>query len=161
MGTGFSDAKRQLLEKYLRGDLSVRREVSAIPRRRPDEPIPLSSAQEQVWVHAQLAPHVPLYNEPVTVQYSGILNPQALEQAFNEILRRHEAWRTSFPVVDGRPIQKIHPVLTIKLPLVNLCHLPEAEREHEALRMMTEDAQRPFDMTNGPLLRPTLIQLVD
>jgi amino acid adenylation domain-containing protein len=159
MGTGFSDAKRKLLEKYLRGDLGIGREVSAIPRRKPDEPIPLSSAQEQVWVHAQLAPHVPLYNEPVTIQYSGIFNPQALEQAFNEILRRHEAWRTSFPVVDGRPVQKVHESLSISLPVVDLRGLPPAERNSAALQIATADARKGIDLASVPLFRAKLVRL--
>src|SRR5579864_7059567 len=158
MGTGFSDAKRQLLEKYLRGDLGVRREVSAIPRRNPDELIPLSYAQEQVWVHAQLAPHLPLYNEPVTIHYSGVLKPQALEQAFNEILRRHEAWHTSFPVLDGRPVQKVHENLSISLPLVDLSGLPPAQRNGAALQIATADAREPLDLASLPLFRAKLVR---
>src|SRR5579859_3678011 len=107
MDREYSEAKQKLLEKYLRGELGVHRETRQIPRRNPGERIPLSHAQEQVWFHSQLAPELPLYNEPVTIHYSGPLNVEALEQSFNEILRRHEAWRTAFKVVDGEPVQEV------------------------------------------------------
>src|SRR5579864_1251793 len=103
MGAEYSDAKRKLLEKYLRGEVGARAETQRIGRRPEGERIPLSHAQEQVWVHAQIAPEIPLYNEPVTIHYSGPLDVAALERAFNEILRRHEAWRTCFVVVNGQP----------------------------------------------------------
>src|SRR6266566_4653535 len=160
--TELSEARRALLAKYIRGEVKqATKSVEPIPRRVDRDTAPLSFGQQQLWLLAQLIGDIPVYTECVTIHLPGPLNVGVLEQSFNEILKRHEAWRTSFPVVDGRPIQKIHPVLTIKLPLVDLRHLPEAEREHEALRMMTEDAQQPFDMANGPLLRPTLIQLGD
>src|ERR1700681_158714 len=107
MGPEFSQAKRKLLEKDLRGEFGLRPEAQQIPRRQPGERVPLSHAQEQVWVHARLAPELPLYNEPVTIHYSGILDVSALERAFNEILRRHEAWRTRFVVADGQPFQEV------------------------------------------------------
>src|SRR5947199_7407518 len=113
MATDHPDLKREMLEKYLRGELGGSHAPLRIPRRKPGEAIPLSYAQEQVWVHAQLAPHLPLYNEPVTIHYSGHLDAKALEQSFNEILRRHESWRTSFIVVDGEPVQKVHDNLSI------------------------------------------------
>ncbi len=157
-----SEAKRVLLEKYLQGrSPQVTTSAATIARRNPESSPPLSYGQQQLWLLAQFISDTPVYTECVTNHLPGEINISVLEQSFNEILKRHEAWRTSFPVVDGQPIQKIRPVLTIKLPLVDLRHHPEAEREHEALRMMTEDAQKPFDMANGPLLRPTLIQIGD
>jgi hypothetical protein len=109
----YSEAKQELLEKYLRGELGTRPRTARIPRRAPGERLPLSYAQEQVWLHAQLAPDLPLYNEPVTIHYSGTLNADALERSFNEILRRHEAWRTAFKVIDGEPVQEIQEALSI------------------------------------------------
>src|SRR2546428_11250532 len=98
--------KRALLEKYLQTNVrAAPKTAPSIPRREHGERVPLSFAQEQVWLHAQLAPDLPLYNEPVTIHYTGPLDVAAFERAFNEILRRHEAWRTSFGIVDGRPVQ--------------------------------------------------------
>ncbi len=159
MATDSSDPKRQLLEKFLQGELGSRRRVQSIPPRVPGQDIPLSHAQEQVWVHAQLAPHLPLYNEPVTVHYSGSLNAEALERSFNEILRRHEAWRTSFQVIDGQPIQNVHDELSISLPLIDLTDLPPAQREAKALEIATADAREPLDLACVPLFRAKLIRL--
>jgi len=161
MAVGYSDAKRKLLEKLLRGNPGSRPEVSAIPRRKSEETIPLSHAQEQVWVHAQLAPHLPLYNEPVTIHYSGPLDSKALEQAFNEILCRHEAWRTSFPVRDGQPVQKVHQKLSISLPVIDLSALPRAQREAAALEIATADAREPLDLASVPLFRAKLMRLAE
>src|SRR5215472_19281659 len=100
-----SSTERNRLENYLRTKVSPMPKARvSIPRRGPDEVIPLAPVQEQIWVHAQMAPNLPLYNEPVTIHYNGRLDPVAFERAFNEILRRHEAWRTSFTLIDGRPV---------------------------------------------------------
>lgn len=160
--TELSETKRALLEKYLRGDLpQTATDTDTIPRRSSGSPAPLSFGQQQVWLLAQLIPDIPVYNECVTIHLSGPLNIDVLEQSFNEIIRRYEVWRTSFPTVDGQPVQLIHPSLTLMLPVVDLRHLPEAEREIEALRLATEDARPLFDLAQGPLLRAMLIRLGD
>jgi len=157
-----SDARRALLEKYLRGELSqTARAAGAITRRARGSPTPLSFGQEQVWFLAQLAPDSPIYNECVTIHLPGPLDVAAFEQSFNEMIRRHEAWRTSFPLVDGQPMQMIHPPSGLTLSVVDLRYLPEAEREAEALRLATEDARILFDLARGPLLRAIMMRLSD
>jgi aspartate racemase len=156
-----SEARRALLEKYLRGENPQSMSAGTIPRRSPGEYVPLSFGQQQLWLLAQLIAHSPVYNESVTVRLPGVLDVAALEQSFNELIQRHEAWRTSFSLVDGQPVQVIHPTLTCRLPVVDLRHLTEAERESEALRLATEEALRPFDLTQVPLLRATLFRLHD
>jgi amino acid adenylation domain-containing protein len=132
-----------------------------ITRRSPEGRIPLSYRQEQVWLHAQVAPDVPVYNETLTIHRTGPLDAAALERSLREIIHRHEAWRTTFAAADGDPIQIIHPDVAISLPVVDLRALPEAKREKEALRLATEDALQPFDLAQGPLLRAKLIRLAD
>ena len=161
MPSPYSEARRNLLEKCLHGQLSLRPETEAIPRRDPKEPVPLSYSQEQVWFHAQLVPDIPLYNEPVTIHYSGDLDIPALEQSFNEILHRHEAWRTGFTVVDGKPLQDVRPELSISSPVVDLRHLPEERRDSTAVRIATEEARKPLDLTQVPLFRARLIRMGD
>src|ERR1700735_314454 len=159
MSPEYSQAKRKLLKKYLRGELGLRPEAQQIARRKPGETIPLSHAQEQVWVHAQLARDLPLYNEPVTVHYSGVLDVSALERAFNEILRRHEAWRTSFVVVDGEPFQEVKDHLVISLPVIDLRNIPDEQRDAAATAIATADARVPLELTQTPLFRTRLIRL--
>jgi surfactin family lipopeptide synthetase A len=161
MAAQYSEAKKHLLERRLRGELGPRPSTQAIPPRKPGQTTPLSYAQEQVWLHAQLAGDFPLYNEPVTIHYSGALNVAALEESFNEILRRHEAWRTFFSVVDGQATQEVVPNLSISLPVLDLRNLPPAERDRAALAIATQDAQRPIDLGQVPLFWARLIRLDD
>lgn len=155
-------ARRALLEQYVRGKMprnAATRE--RIPRRASGDVAPLSFEQQQLWLLAQLLPNPAVYNECVTVHLPGQLNIEALEQSFNEIIRRHESWRTSFPVVDGEVVQHIRSMLSLALPVVDLRSLPPAEREAEARRRAVEVAQAPFDLAHGPLLRATLMRLDD
>jgi len=151
---------RKQLEDFLR-DRSSSIAESAIQPRPADVVVPLSFAQQQVWLHAQLAPDTSAYNEPFTVYRHGDLDVGALERSFTEITRRHEAWRTSFPVVNGEPVQRVHPPFEVKLPVVDLRKLPEAERVRAALRLATEDAKRPFDLAKAPPIRAQLVRLDD
>jgi amino acid adenylation domain-containing protein len=159
---GVSAAQRAELEAYLARVLSRPPDVPpAIPRRAPGGAAPLSFPQQQIWLHARLAPDVPLYNEPLTVRRSGPLDVAALEGALADILRRHEAWRTAFRVHDGQPVQVIQPPPAIALPVVDLRSVARDGREAEAIRLATEDAVRPFDLERGPLLRARLVRLDD
>jgi aspartate racemase len=157
-----SEAKRALLEKYLRGDRSqAGTRPRTIIRRPPGSRVPLSFEQEQLWRAAQWAPGAPIDAEFITVSMTGPLDVDALERSFGEIIKRHDIVRTTFPVVDGQPVQVIHPRLTFTLPVVDLRRLPRAEREAEAIRLATEEARRGFDLAQGPLWRARLMQLDD
>ncbi len=157
-----SETKRTLLGQYLRGERPrLRSGPPPITRYSNEEPAPLSFGQELIWVHHQLAPEVAVYNEPLTVHRHGPLDVAALERSLQEILRRHEAWRTVFPMRQGRPVQVVQPVPTIQLPLVDLRGADEGRREQEALALATKDARLPFDLSNGPLVRAALVRLRD
>ncbi len=121
--------------------------------------LPLSFSQQRLWFIDQLEPGNSAYNFPAAIRLKGPLNLVALEQSINEIIKRHEALRTTFTTVDGRPAQVIAPTLTVGLPVVNLQELPESEREAEVGRLAIEEAQRPFNLARGPLLRVTLLRL--
>jgi amino acid adenylation domain-containing protein len=121
--------------------------------------LPLSFAQAQIWFFEQLEPENTAFNRPVALRLTGKLNVAALEQSLNEIVRRHEVLRASFPAVDGVPVQAIAPNLSLSLPVTDISDLPDRERKAEAQRRVTEDAQRPFDLARGPLVRATLLRL--
>ena len=161
-----SEAKRELLERYVRGDiahvLGDSDRARPIAKRDSDGPAPLSFAQQQVWVHSQISPDLPIYNEPFTVRRTGALDVAALERVLTEIIRRHEAWRTVFPEVNGQPVQVVQAAPdSFTLPQFDLRSLGVAERAAEALRLAAQDAQRPFDLAKGPLLRAKLVRLAD
>jgi amino acid adenylation domain-containing protein len=131
----------------------------SIPRRPPGVPVPLSLAQEQVWLHAQLALATPLYNQVLALRHTGPLNQEALERSLDEIVRRHEALRTTFPLMDGVPHQVIREHQALELAVVDLTAFQDGRCHTEVLRAATELVRRPFDFAEGPLLRACLLRL--
>ncbi|HEX8853029.1 MAG TPA: amino acid adenylation domain-containing protein, partial [Pyrinomonadaceae bacterium] len=120
--------------------------------------LPLSFAQERLWFWEQLQPFTPTYNLAAAFRLRGELDVAALEQSFNEIMRRHEVLRTAFTYGEGVPGQVIAPHLALKLSLFDLSHVPEAMREAEARRVVGEEGSRPFDLAQSPLLRVGLLR---
>src|SRR4051812_38871044 len=102
-----SDAKRALLQKMLSGGGAVRTPVDEVRPRQTGEVPPLSPEQGHVWLHAAMAPDLPLYNEPITIHRKGSFDLAVMERAFNEILRRHEIWRTAFVLDGDKVVQSI------------------------------------------------------
>jgi len=127
--------------------------------RTQNENLPLSFAQQRLWFLDQLVPDAPIYNIPLAYRVMGRLNVGALDQSLGEIVRRHEALRTTFTAVDGQPIQVIAPEINLRLPVVDLQEIAETERDNEVQRLATQEAQQPFDLTIGPLLRVKLLRL--
>src|SRR4028119_530480 len=107
---------------------------------------PLSFAQQRLWFLDQLVPNNPFYNVPAALRLTGALNLVALEQTFNEIVRRHEVLRTNLIVVDGEPVQFIAPSLTISIPVIDLRELPRAARETQAQKAIAQAALQPFNL---------------
>ena len=137
-------------------------EVLRIQPASRDGQIPLSFAQERLWFLDQLVPGSSTYNMLSAYQLTGKLNVAALERSVNEIIRRHESWRTLFKAIDGKPQQIILPSLGIQIPVVDLRAITSAaERQSEVSRLLTAGAQRPFDLARGPLLRLTLLRLTE
>jgi len=121
--------------------------------------LPLSHAQQGLWFIQQLQPDSAAYHIPSAARLRGNLDRAALQAAFQALARRHEALRTSFQEHQGELTQLIHGAVELPLPLIDLGHLPPAEREAEARRLLIEAATRPFDLTQAPLLRLTLVRL--
>ena len=120
---------------------------------------PLSFAQQRLWFIDQLEPNSALYNVARAFRLSGAVGVASLERGLNAILRRHEVLRTTFPALDGRPLQRISPSLTIPLPTWDLTDRPENEREERALQLVNREARQPFNLAEGPLFRAVLIRL--
>ena len=106
---------------------------------------PTSYAQQRLWFLDQFEPNSPFYNIPSAVRFRGPLNRDALEYAINEVIRRHETLRTTFAKAEGKPVQVIHPFSPMTIPQDDLSHLPEDQREAEALRLATLEARQPFN----------------
>lgn len=157
--TSLSPVRRQLFSRLLKEKGITTAEKRAIPQCSRSCPIPLSFAQQRLWFLDQLTPGNPAYNDCYGVHFNGSLHVATLEQALNEIIRRHESLRTNFRVVEGQPVQVIAKALTLKLPVVDIGELPDMEREAEIHRLATEETYRPFDLAQRPLLRVRLLRL--
>ncbi len=157
-----SPAKRRLLD--LRLQLTERQNVAgppAITRVARDRDLPLSFGQQRLWFLDQLEPNSAFYNVPRLLRIRGPLHLEVMRRCLEAFGQRHESARTIFPVVDGRPVQRILPALELAVPLVNLSHLRGPAREQEMLKLPTEESKRPFDLARGPLFRACLFRLAD
>jgi amino acid adenylation domain-containing protein/non-ribosomal peptide synthase protein (TIGR01720 family) len=163
---------RRLFESPRLGDLTnaLSRKTTAgtsaapslsIPRRPAGlDPIPASFAQERLWFLDRVEPGNPAYNMFDALRAGGELSPALLAAALGEVVRRHEALRTTFAERAGKPAQVIAPPpARWPLPVVDLAALPEAARSLEAGRLAAAEAVRPFDLARGPLLRSLLVRL--
>ncbi len=122
-------------------------------------PLPVSFAQQQFWLLNEQYKGRPTYNESLTIRLTGQVNITALEQSLNELVKRHEIFRTTISMVNQELRQIIHEPFPFPLKIINLDTFPQDEREAEAHRLATAELQRSFDLTQIPLLRGTLIQL--
>jgi non-ribosomal peptide synthetase component F len=148
-------AKRIELAKA-QSEVSGPPELVRAPRNRS---LPLSFAQQRLWFLSQLDPQSPSYNVPYAIRLSGALNTAALERALGTIVDRHESLRTVFQSVDDQPVQIVLPDQSFKLETVDLSHFPLSEREGEAMRMLANAAELPFDLGNEPAFRARLTRL--
>ncbi len=144
--------------------------IERVPRQGP---MALSFGQEQLWFFEQLEPGTATYNLPFGLHLTGALDVGALERSLNEVVNRHEVLRTSFATIQGQPVQITAPPLPIPgringpnpnsgyvhLSIVDLRHDPPAERQAHAQQIIAALASQPFDLSQAPLLRATLLCL--
>jgi amino acid adenylation domain-containing protein len=154
-----SETKRMLLQQRLRGNGFRGDGFDRLVRRQHDGPSPLSVAQEQLWYFSKLVPGNPVYNEAVTIRKEGPFDADAFRSAFREIVRRHEIWRSTFEVVNGQPMQVVHHLPALELPLIDLSWMARADAEREAGRMAATEAKEPYSLDIGPLIRPMLVRI--
>ncbi|MDO8544836.1 MAG: LLM class flavin-dependent oxidoreductase [Opitutaceae bacterium] len=122
-------------------------------------PIPASSGQRRLWFLEQMEPGSPLYNIPYLVRLSGPLNERALDRALATVVERHEAIRTMFVAVGSEPMQVIKTSWSLDLPVTDISNVPANAREAELMRLVGEEAKKPFNLQKDLLLRVRLIRL--
>lgn len=126
--------------------------------------LPLSFGQQRLWFLDQLDPGSPLYNNFAALRVAGPLDVALLERSLTEIVRRHEVLRTTFSERDGQAVQAIIPAeqcAAVTIPVIDLTGLPADAIDAEVLRRAGAEAQTPFDLTTGPLLRGRLLRTAD
>ena len=129
-----------------------------LPRTR-DVELPLSYAQQRLWFLDQFEPNSAFYNIPMALRLVGNLKQAALEQSLREIIHRHEALRTNFITVDGKPSQIIQPETNWTVSVVDLKYLSITEQEITSQQLAQQQITQPFDLAKGTLIRATLVVL--
>ena len=137
----------------------AQREAPPVQRVPRDATLPISFAQESLWFHYQLEPNQPLLNIFRRFSLSGPLNAEVLQRSLNEVIRRHDALRTTIITDNGRPLQKVNRLIEFNLETVDLLRFEPGARESEARRLARAEATRPFDLSQNPLLRASLLRL--
>ncbi|MEH1860990.1 MAG: amino acid adenylation domain-containing protein [Nostoc sp.] len=127
--------------------------------RASDAELPLSFAQQRLWFLDQLQPLSAFYNVPVALRLVGTLEVAALQQSLQEIIHRHEALRTNFIKVDGKPTQVIQTQANWKVSIVDFKYLSTTEQEIATQKLAQQQAIQPFNLATEPLVRATLIVL--
>ncbi|HVR96078.1 MAG TPA: amino acid adenylation domain-containing protein, partial [Thermoanaerobaculia bacterium] len=135
--------------------------IVPVPRPSHDQSdLPLSFAQERLWLFDRIQPGLPAYNIPQATRWRGPLRVEVLERVLDEIVGRHEALRTRIGLsASGEPVQVIDPGLHVPVPVVDLQALPGELREAEAGRQAEVETWRPFDLVHGPVLRACVLRL--
>lgn len=124
--------------------------------------IPLSFAQQRLWILDQLEPEgATAYTLPMTSRLKGWLNVDALKQALAEIMERHEVLRTTFMLLADQPVQIVSAFQSVPLFIHDLRHLIGAEQETQLLRLVSEETCQPFDLAKGPLFRAILFKIAE
>jgi len=123
--------------------------------------LPLSFAQQRLWVIDQLDPGSAAYNIHYGLKLRGNLNTPALWRAINEIVRRHEILRTSFPTVQGEAVQHIAPQAELEPREFDLSRLEPQAQETEVNQLSRAEAGKPIDLSAGPVIRACLLRLSD
>ncbi|BAY48760.1 condensation domain-containing protein [Scytonema sp. HK-05] len=155
-----SQTAKQNLWQAIQTVIGWQNQAPPLVRVSRQESLPLSFSQERLWFLHQLEPtKASAYNIALAFRIAGSLSYYILEKSLNEILCRHEALRTTFGWVEGKPVQLIHPPVPFPLTVIDLQQLPATQREAKAMQQVTEDIQQPFDLQDVPLIRGTLIQL--
>jgi len=153
-------AQREMLEKRLRGE-GPRSEPKSVIKRRPTLDYPITYEQEHLWLLHQMDPTTHYFNHSHAHRLQGEFDIVALERTINEMVRRHENFRTSMPEIDGRPRAVVAPQLHIPLERVEVPELPVEDRYDRLQALVTAYTCRPFDVVNGPLIRATLFRVTE
>jgi len=156
-----SAERRRIFEQVLASKGIRRSQAQVITPRGGTGDCPVSFAQQRLWFLEQLVGGTASYNVTFAQTLSGILDEDALEQAFNALAQRHEALRTTVQVVDGQPRQVVAPFTPFAINRISLASVPDAQRAATARELLTKEAGRPLDLARGPLFVVTLLHLGD
>jgi hypothetical protein len=161
---GLSSARRSLLDRLLKAKgVGTTPRINKIQRRAKTDFTPLSFAQQRLWVLHQLDPTNPAYIMPDAVRLQGPLDLSALQQGFEEIVRRHDVLRTTFRMTERGPEQLVAAEQAISqfldFEFIDFSELSGSEAELAARSLATKEAVTGFDLSQGPTLRIKVIRI--
>ncbi|MDQ1354938.1 MAG: hypothetical protein QG657_5247 [Acidobacteriota bacterium] len=127
---------------------------------------PLSSAQERLFVLQQFDPGSVGYNVPLVFNIEGEVSLEKIHNAFQGLIRRHENFRTSFIIIDDRPVQKIHKNVEFEIEYYDLSsgytgytdYTDDNKKQKCEPGVIINSFFRPFDLSNAPLMRLGLLK---
>ncbi|MBW1600742.1 hypothetical protein JJV70_01175 [Streptomyces sp. JJ66] len=119
---------------------------------------PLTPGQLGMWFLERMSGSS-VYTDPMTFRLTGPLDIPALQRALELLRSRHAALRTTFPLVDGSPVQQVLDDSGVELPVMDLSGLPAAEREAQLASLLAADQTTPFDLAQGPVVRAFVVAL--
>lgn len=130
--------------------------IERVPR---SGPLPASLSQRRMWVIQHFDPASTAYNVPIAIRLRGALDPALCQQALDLMVERHEGLRTAFVMGEDEPMQSIAPKLAVPIEFIDLSDLPGREGNEQARALLADRIAQPFDLSQAPLHRPTLIRL--
>ncbi|MCA9954452.1 MAG: amino acid adenylation domain-containing protein, partial [Anaerolineales bacterium] len=140
----------------------ARTETAVIPLADTSTLIPVSFAQQRLLVLDQLDPNQATYNIPMAFQANGRMDEAALQTAVDTLYQRHGSLRTTFFYGnDGQAYQQIAEAEHLPISTVDFANSPEDKHEQEAMAWLQAEAQRPFNLNTGPLIRVSHLRLDD
>ena len=134
-------------------------QIRPLPPEERNGNTPLSITQQSLWFLNQLEPESSSYNVRTAIRINGALDVDRLRQALEAIVSRHEILRTNFVVKEDRPVQVIAAAMDLPFESTDLSALSSADREAEVQKLTQAEAQMPFNLADGPLLRVKLLRL--
>lgn len=120
---------------------------------------PASFAQKRLWLLDQITPDSDFYNLTLALELQGDLKVEALNNAFNQLIKRHQTLRTTFTMENDEPAQLIHPATGFNIAITDLTTYKENEQSNETKSLLAKEAHRGFNLETGPLFRVKLIRL--
>lgn len=151
--------QQELLRLRLRREVVATQPVLTIQPRPAKDSAPVSLTQQRVWFLEQLEPGSTAYHIPLALRVRGAINLTLLQRCLDEIVRRHESLRTTFESRDGQPVQCIAGDVQVTITLEEALELSPGEQERRVAHFIQQEAQTPFDLVAGPLLRVSLLRL--
>ena len=121
---------------------------------------PLSITQRQFWLIHQLSSDIAAYNIPLGFRIHGNLDIFRLEKSLNQIIKRHEIFRTTFDTVNGEPVQRVAKDSYADFTVKDLRTSLKINIEKQAEEIINAEVVRPFNLYRGPLLRAAVLQVV-